>query len=118
MNKIRRNGYAGLPALLVASAFSLPLVSKVVTWLGLPREMRIALPLLLGVVALAGVGQSRRSTSATSNELPADQVASATGAVADEMNATRRERLGRSGKESFPPDSPNGSSKAGGGTGS
>lgn len=50
-----------MPALLVAGAFSLPLVSKVVEWLGLPREMRIALPLLLGVAALAGVEQSRRA---------------------------------------------------------
>ena len=50
-----------MPALLVAGAFTLPLLGRAVEWLGLPREMRIALPLLLGVAALAGVEQSRRA---------------------------------------------------------
>ena len=50
-----------MPALLVAGAFTLPLLTRAVEWLGLPREMRIALPLLLGVAALAGVEQSRRA---------------------------------------------------------
>jgi hypothetical protein len=52
-----------LPALLVAGAFALPLVTRTVEWLGLPRELRVALPLLLGVAALAGVEQSRRSAA-------------------------------------------------------
>jgi hypothetical protein len=52
-----------LPALLVAGAFALPLVTRTVEWLGLPRELRVALPLLIGVAALAGVEQSRRSAA-------------------------------------------------------
>jgi hypothetical protein len=49
-----------LPALLVAGAFVLPLLTRTVEWLGLPRPLRIAVPLALGVAALAGMEQSRR----------------------------------------------------------
>lgn len=61
MSRNRRNGYAGLPALLAAGAFVLPLLGRTVEWLGLPGEVRVALPLLLGLVAIAGIGQSRRA---------------------------------------------------------
>lgn len=54
-----------MPALLVAGAFTLPLLTRTVEWLveflGLPGELRVALPLLVGAVALAGVEQSRRA---------------------------------------------------------
>jgi hypothetical protein len=38
----------------------LPLLTRTVEWLGLPRPLRIAVPLALGVAALAGMEQSRR----------------------------------------------------------
>lgn len=53
MARNRRNGYAGLPAILLAGAFLLPLLSRAVEWLRWPGEFRVLIPLLLGVFVLA-----------------------------------------------------------------
>lgn len=53
------NGYAGLPAILLAGAFLLPLLSRAVERLSWPVEFRVLIPLVLGGLVLAVVGPWR-----------------------------------------------------------
>lgn len=77
-----------MPALLVAGAFVLPLLSRTVEWFGLPRELRIVLPLVLGAVALAGLEQFRRSVGSDVDQSAAGERDPLAGRTGESHNAS------------------------------
>lgn len=46
----------------------LPLLARIVEWIGLPREMRVVFPVALGLAMLAGAEGRRRAAAITGAE--------------------------------------------------
>lgn len=77
-----------MPALLVAGAFVLPLLSRAADWFGLPRELRIVLPLVLVAAALAGIEQYRRNAAPKTDQPAASEGDPLTGRAGESHNAS------------------------------
>lgn len=77
-----------MPAVLLAGAFVLPLLARAVDWLGLPREFHLALPLILGVAALALLEQFRRTAALNADKHGAFECDQLAGSGSESHNAS------------------------------